>query len=92
MPVWPTTGRWTKTGREVTDPSQIHEGKIEGSEKDGLDRFCSSNLFAEGEYGLADDVYFCGEEVTDGLAHALDIHVAAQFTHCRGWGAARGRT
>ena len=63
-----------KAGREVTDPTQIHEGKIEGSEKDGYDRFCSSNLYTAGEYGLADDVYFCGEEVRDGLTHALDIH------------------
>ena len=69
-------GAVDKAGRVVTDASQIHEGDIVGSEKDGFDRLCSSTLFTAGEYSLVDDVYFCGEEVTDGLAQALDI---------RGW-------
>ena len=66
-------GAVDRAGRVVTDASQVHEGDIVGSEKDGFDRFCSSALFTAGEYGLVDDIYFCGEEVTDGLAHAIDV-------------------
>lgn len=50
---------YDRTGAVVTMASQINEGFNSG----GFDRLCSSTGFLAGEYGIADDVYFAGEEV-----------------------------
>ena len=57
-------------GDEVVAAEQINEGV---SSTDGFDRFCSSSLFLAGQYGLADAVYFTGEETGDGQEFALDV-------------------
>jgi len=38
----------------------------------GLDRFCSANLFEAGQYGFVDTIFFTGEEVDDGTEFALN--------------------
>ncbi|MBJ7900130.1 MAG: hypothetical protein GC158_09465 [Cyanobacteria bacterium RI_101] len=38
----------------------------------GLDRFCSANLFEAGQYGFVDTIFFTGEETDDGTEFALD--------------------
>ncbi len=38
----------------------------------GLDRFCAANLFAAGEYGFVDTIFFTGEETDGGTEFALD--------------------
>jgi 2',3'-cyclic-nucleotide 2'-phosphodiesterase / 3'-nucleotidase / 5'-nucleotidase len=59
-----------RAGAIVTSANQINEG---ASLTDGFDRFCSSSLFHAGEFGLVDDIYFTGEEGTNGQEFALDV-------------------
>ncbi len=54
-------------GQIIRNASQLNSGL-------GLRRLCSSALFQSGEYGLVDDIYFTGEEVSSGgLEYALDV-------------------
>lgn len=57
-------------GNVVTSATQINEGT---STLDGFDRLCSSALFEAGSYGLVDDLYFTGEETTNGQVFVLEI-------------------
>jgi 2',3'-cyclic-nucleotide 2'-phosphodiesterase / 3'-nucleotidase / 5'-nucleotidase len=59
-----------RKGDVVTSATQINEGS---STTQGFDRFCSAQGYAKGEYGLKDDIYFCGEETGDGQECALDV-------------------
>lgn len=61
---------YDRAGMEVTTANQVNEN---GSLTDGLDRFCSAALFEAGQYGLADDIFFTGEEASEGIEYALDI-------------------
>ena len=38
----------------------------------GLDRFCSANLFEAGQYGFVDTIFFTGEETDNGTEFALN--------------------
>ncbi len=52
---------YDRAGFEVKDPMQINEGFNEG----GFDRFCSAYGFAAGTDGLADNIFFTGEETSE---------------------------
>ena len=60
-----------RAGIVVTSATQINEGT---STVNGLDRLCSAALFEAGQFGLADDIFFTGEESSDGQEFALDIN------------------
>lgn len=55
---------YDRYGLEVVSGTQINEGV--GAVTEGLDRFCSGWMGPAGVYGLVDDIYFCGEEATNG--------------------------
>ncbi len=61
---------YDRVGNVVTAASQINEG---ASATDGFGRFCSAALFEAGQYGLVDDIFFTGEEDSEGIEYALDI-------------------
>ncbi len=65
-----------RAGVEVTSATQINEGS---SLTDGFDRFCASSLFRAGEFGLVDDIYFTGEENTNGQEFALDVETGVLY-------------
>ena len=63
-------------GEVVTRAEQVNEGQVGGSDDvltAGIDRLCSANLFTAGEYGLADPIFFTGEETGNGQEFALDV-------------------
>lgn len=61
-----------RAGQVVTDPAQINEGDFVGT-ADGIGRLCSSYLVHKGTNGFVDDIYFTGEEVSNGQEFALDV-------------------
>ncbi len=59
-------------GRNVSNPRQINEG-TGNPNRDGLSFFCAGWLGLAGTFSLEDDVYFTGEERSNGRAYVLDI-------------------
>ena len=55
---------------QVLDQATVDLGD---SDLGDLRRLCSSAFYAAGEYGLADDIYFTGEETSDGQLYAQDV-------------------
>ncbi|MEZ6010073.1 MAG: DUF839 domain-containing protein [Planctomycetota bacterium] len=53
-----------RNGDEVTSAAQIGGG---------LNRLCSAKLVEKGTYGFRDDIFFTGEESSNGTLFALDI-------------------
>jgi secreted PhoX family phosphatase len=69
-----------RSGNVVTSGTQINEGTDVFA---GADRLCSSSLFGSGTYGLVDDLYFTGEETSNGQLFVLDV--ANSTLHCAPW-------
>lgn len=59
-----------RKGNVVTSATQINEGS---STTQGFDRFCAGRGFAKGENGFKDNIYFCGEEASNGQECAIDV-------------------
>lgn len=53
--------------------SNVAFDKIISKLQNPLTRFCSASLYNKGQFGLLDDIFFCGEEVSNGRAFALNI-------------------
>jgi 2',3'-cyclic-nucleotide 2'-phosphodiesterase / 3'-nucleotidase / 5'-nucleotidase len=79
---------YDRAGVIVTSAAQINEG-FASTANSAFDRFCGSNSFLAGEYGLVNDVYFMGEEVGEngstpatgmgGQQVAIDVHNADAY-------------
>ena len=69
-----------RAGVIVTSATQINEGT---NTVNGIDRPCSASLFNAGQYGLVDDIFFTGEETSDGQEFALEV--VTETLHCLPW-------
>jgi hypothetical protein len=59
---------------EAGDPTIPLDSECVGNEAScGMARLCSANGFPAGAYGFEDDIFFTGEEVSDGQEFALDV-------------------
>lgn len=59
-----------REGNLVADGTQINP---DNAPSEGINRLCSASLFEEGEYNLADDIFFTGEETFNGQEFLLDV-------------------
>ncbi|MBK8845527.1 MAG: hypothetical protein IPO27_02785 [Bacteroidetes bacterium] len=60
-------------GKIVTNASQINEGSSTGP-NDGFSRLCSATGIKAGALGFTRDVFFAGEETSNGQMAALDVN------------------
>ncbi|MCA9752280.1 MAG: DUF839 domain-containing protein [Gemmatimonadetes bacterium] len=64
---------YDRAGNVVTTAAQLHEGQAGGDPLTaGLNRLCAANFFRAGQFGLVDDIFFTGEETSNGQEFALD--------------------